>query len=438
MALGGAALGFALFAAGAQDADAPEGAEALNLPANVAILPHTDPSVRRATAIVDGTVITDTDVDQRLALVLAASQNKVGDDERQRLRLQVLSNMIDEALEIKEAAANKIVVEKDEINQTFARVAGQFKQQTPQFGAYLRTQGSSEASMKRQIEGEIAWRRLLGREVEPFVNVSEDEVRQVLKRLEAAKGATEYHVGEIYLSSNANNQEQVLANANRLVDQVRKGGSFVAYAHEYSEASTRAVGGDLGWVRAEQLPDPLSGTIQQLPQGQVSDPVPVNGGYSIVLLIDRRQVLTADPRDAVLALKQITLNFPAGITRETAEPKVAAFGDALKTINGCGQAETMAATVGAEVVANDQVRIRDLPPALQTIMAGLRVGEVSPPFGSLADGVRALVVCGRDEAETASTPTFEQIQSQMEEERVNLRARRYLRDLRRDAVIEYR
>lgn len=436
--LAGAIVGFALFAATAQDTDAPGAADTLNLPANVTVLAHNDPSVRRATAIVDGTIITDTDVDQRLGLVMAANQGKITDEEKQRLRLQVLSNMIDEALEIKEAAANKIVVGKDEINQTFTRVASQFKRQPAEFGAYLRTQGSSEASMKRQIEGELAWRRLLGREVEPFVNISEDEVNQVLKRLEASKGANEYHVGEIYLSANPTNQDQVLANANRLVEQVRKGASFVAYAHEYSEASTRAVGGDLGWVRAEQLPEPLSSTIQQLPRGQVSDPIPVSGGYSILALIDKRQVLTADPRDAVLALKQITVTFAPGATRAAAEPRVDAFTEALKTLKGCGDAEAVGARVGAEVVANDQVRIRDLPPALQTIMAGLRVGEASPPFGSLADGVRALVVCGRDEAAAAGVPSFEQIQSQMEEERVNLRARRYLRDLRRDAVIEYR
>ena len=46
-------------------------------------------------------------------------------------------------------------------------------------------------------------------------------------------------------------------------------------------------------------------------------------------------------------------------------------------------------------------------------------------------------VCGRDEASTAAAPNAEQIMAQLEEERVNKRARIYLRDLRRDAVIVY-
>ena len=430
------ALGALAAPGGAQDAPAP--ANPLGLAREVTILGHNDPSVRKATAIVNGTIITDTDIDQRLALVMAANQGRIAEDEKARLREQVLSNLIDETLQIQEAAANKIVIDRSEINATFTRVAGQFKRTPPDFAAYIRNQGSSEASMKRQIEGEMAWRRLLSREVEPFVSISDEEVKQVIARLTASKGAAEYHVGEIFLSATPESEAQTTANAARIVEQVRKGASFVAYARQYSEASTAAVGGDLGWVRAEQLPETLSSVVIGLQPGQISDPIPVGGGYSIIALIDKRQVLTADPRDATLTLKQLTITIPAGTSREAGQPKVDAFAAALKSMQGCGAAADVAAKIGADVVDADQVRIRDLPPQLQPIMLGLRVGEATPPFGSSADGIRAIVVCGRDDPEAAGLPSFEQIQSQMEEERVNLRARRYLRDIRRDAVIDYR
>ena len=47
-------------------------------------------------------------------------------------------------------------------------------------------------------------------------------------------------------------------------------------------------------------------------------------------------------------------------------------------------------------------------------------------------------MCGRDDPPAASAPNPEQIAQQMEEERVNRRAQRSLRDLRRDAVVDYR
>ena len=83
------------------------------------------------------------------------------------------------------------------------------------------------------------------------------------------------------------------------------------------------------------------------------------------------------------------------------------------------------------------VKLKDLPAALQEMMLPMQVGQATRPFGSLTEGVRVLVICGRDEV-NASMPSYDQVLAQMNEERVNLRARRYLRDLRRDAIIDFR
>lgn len=420
------------------DDNMPAPASSLNLPSQLTVFGNADPNVRKATAIVNGTIITDTDVEHRLALVVAANGGQIEGEEKERLRLQILRNLIDETLQIQEAKGNEIVITPEEINQTYARVASNFQRTSATFGEFLREKGSSEASIKRQIEGELAWRRLLGRRVEPFVNVAEEEVRAVISRLNASKGAQEYRIGEIFLSATPETLAEATANANRIVEQVRKGGSFVAYARQFSEASTAAVGGDLGWVRAEQLPDPLAAAAASLQTGQVSDPVAIPGGISIIAVVDKRQVLTADPRDALLSLKQIAIKFPAGATQASAAPRVEAFAKAMASIQGCGKANDVAATQDAEVVDNDQIKVRDLPAPLQQMLLSLQIGQATRPFGSLEEGVRSLVLCGRDEAGASSAPSFDQIYAQMEEERVNRRARRYLRDLRRDAVVEYR
>lgn len=426
------------FAQADDDSAAGAGDTPLNLPSNIQVYGTFDPHIRKATAIVNGFIITDTDVDQRLNLVLAANGQTVSKEEKDQLRLQVLRNLIDETLEIQEAKTNDIVVPAADINATFTRVSGQFKQTPDQFASYLTSKGASAGSIKRQIEGELAWQRVLNRKVEPFVNIGDDEVKGVISRLKASKGAKEYHVGEIYLSSTPTTDAQVHANVDRVMEQLRKGGSFVAYARQYSEASTAAVGGDLGWVRAEQLPDAIAAVLPQMQPGQVSPPIAVPGGYSIIALQDQRQVLTADPRDALLSLKQMTLSFPKGTTQAIAGPRVAAFADATQKMAGCGAAKDVAARFDADIVENDNIKIRDLPSALQAQIGAMSIGQSTTPFGSVEDGVRVLVLCGRDDPQETGAPSFDQIYSQMEEERVNLRARRYLRDLRRDAVIEYR
>jgi peptidyl-prolyl cis-trans isomerase SurA len=68
----------------------------------------------------------------------------------------------------------------------------------------------------------------------------------------------------------------------------------------------------------------------------------------------------------------------------------------------------------------------------------MQVGQSTPPFGTAEDGVRALVMCGRDEPANGNLPRAEALQGQIEQQRVNLRAQQLLRDLRRDAIVEYR
>jgi peptidyl-prolyl cis-trans isomerase SurA len=230
----------------------------------------------------------------------------------------------------------------------------------------------------------------------------------------------------------------VRANADRILQQLRQGAAFQAYARQFSEASTAAVGGELGWVRAEQLPDPLAAAIKTMPVGSVSAPIAIPGGYSILALEDSRQVLMADPRDATLSLKQLSVAFAQGTPRPTIEAKLQELVRATQSMGGCGGAEAAAQRIGAEVVTNDQVKVRDLPPTLQNTLLGLQVGQVTAPFGAITDRVSVLVLCGRDDPPAAGDVSYEQVFNQLTENRVNMRARRYLRDLRRDAVIDYR
>ena len=212
---------------------------------------------------------------------------------------------------------------------------------TQELDDYLASIGSSPASLKRQIQGELAWDRLLRRNVQPFVNVSEDEVNELFDRLQASRGTTEYRLGEIYLSANSANREQVLANAKQIVDQLARRQLRRLCAAVF-EASTAVVGGDLGWIRLEQLHSPRS----KPPRSRCSPaswsarskfPAAIRSCY----LIDKRQVGMADPRDALLSLKQISHRLPR---RALPRPKREQRGCRLhprpsSTMPGCGDAD---------------------------------------------------------------------------------------------------
>lgn len=422
----------------AQTTAVPTANNPFGIPQDFTIYGSDNPNERSATAVVNGYVITGTDIDQRVKLVTNSAETEVSEEELRRLRVQVLRNLIDETLKIQAAEQLEMRVNPAEVEQTYQQLAAQnFGQNPERMDEYLLSIGSSANALKRQIEGELAWENLLRRNITPFVNVAAEEVNDVLKRLNEAKGTEEFRLGEIYMGATSENREAVIQNMQRIMQQLEQGGNFQAYARQFSEATTAVVGGDTGFLRLATLPAEMANAARQMTTGQLVGPIEIPGGFTIMYLIDRRQVLTADPRDAVLSLRQISLAFPPGISNAEANEKIEKFGTFIQSMRGCADADRARTELGASVVANDQLNARDLPAQLQDILLNMQIGQTTPPFGSAEEGVRVLMLCGRDDPEDAGTPTFQSVMSTIEEERINKRAQRYLRDLRNDAYIEY-
>lgn len=423
---------------GAQTTAVPTSNNPLGIPQNFTVYGSENPNERSATAVVNGYVITGTDIDQRVRLVTNASEVEVTEEELQRLRVQVLRNLIDETIKIQAAQAQEIGVQRADVEQTYQQLAAQnFGQEPERMDEYLLSIGSSPNALKRQIEGELAWENLIRRNISPFVRVSAEEVNEFLERQEEARGTEEFRLGEIYMNATAENRDAVVQNMQRIMQQLEQGGSFVAYARQFSEATTAVVGGDTGFLRLATLPGPMADAVRQMQPGQLVGPLAIPGGFTIIYLIDRRQVLTADPRDSMLSLKQISIAFEPGTTEAQANARIEEFGTFVQSLRSCAEAETARSVIGANVVSNEGIQARQLPEQLQNILLNMQVGQTTPPFGSPEDGVRVLMLCGRDDPQDAGAPNFQTVMSTLENERIEKRAQRYLRDLRNDAYIEY-
>src|SRR3546814_6969074 len=96
--------------------------------------------------------------------------------------MQVLRNLIDEKLQIQEARSNVITIPEAEVEQTFARVAQNFKREPKDFAEFLKASGSSDTELKQQLRSELAWSRLPRRSVEPFLHDCDDVVSGIIER----------------------------------------------------------------------------------------------------------------------------------------------------------------------------------------------------------------------------------------------------------------
>lgn len=394
---------------------------------------------QRIVVLVNDYPISAYDVVQRLRLTIASIGGVQDESQFARLQEQVVRNMVDDRLKLQEAAEFDLVISDAEAEDAFRRQAASFNQTPEQFEMTLTQMGVSKQAYLDQMKPEIAWGEIVNGRLGRFANVAQEDVEQELERMRANAGQPEYHLAEIYLLvDNPRQEEQILQSAERIAAQIRAGANFEAFAQQFSQSSTAANGGDLGWMTADQLAPTLGTAVGSLDVEEVSRPIRFGGGYYILMVKDRRRVLEVDPLDVRLRVHQVHLPLDLAKTSEDEQIAIIDRIDELrKDTAGC---EDIARFAGAFETAQHgsigDLSLRDMPKDLRGLLADLEIGQPSRP-ARMADGFRIFFVCERLEAEV-QVPEFEDIVDQLERQKLSMMARRYLRDLRRDAVVDYR
>ena len=150
---------------------------------------------------------------------------------------------------------------------------------------------------------------------------------------------------------------------------------------------------------------------------------------------DRRKILSIDPLDTQVMLNQFMLKAP----RSENEADVKKFTDATLALGkspvNCESLESKVADFGAEPATSiGAVRYRDLPEVVKGPVEQAEIG-IPTDIISMDDGLHVLIVCDRQEP-VVQEPDFDAIYSQVEGQRLAMMGRRYLRDLRRDAIVD--
>jgi peptidyl-prolyl cis-trans isomerase SurA len=141
--------------------------------------------------------------------------------------------------------------------------------------------------------------------------------------------------------------------------------------------------------------------------------------------------------DELLDLKQVGYFFTNETTEETA---LAWYEHALARaaeLNSCKGLPAMVNDLG-EVLYRDlcEVSLKQLNPELRNILLTVPIGRATEPINT-PEGFIIFAICNRRMPE-AKLPSSDEIRNQIETQRIAMMGRRYLRDLRRDAIIDYR
>lgn len=156
----------------------------------------------------------------------------------------------------------------------------------------------------------IAWVELSADQVEDQVEVTEEDIEREYEArrtaLAAVAGESERReAAHIQISTSDRSMEEARARAAEVRKRLAAGESFAAVARDMSDdAATASDGGVLGEVTRGDLPEPMAEALFALEEGEVSEPVEVDGNLHIVKLkgIERREIPSLDEmRDRIAA-----------------------------------------------------------------------------------------------------------------------------------------
>jgi peptidyl-prolyl cis-trans isomerase C len=246
-------------------------------------------------AVVNGTVITEKDLDKQVGFLqqkLQKTGKSMTEADLAEIKRDALENLIDEELLYQAAVKEKTKVSDTEINQALGTIKARFPDEG-QFQDALSKTGLSEAALKSQLERNLTIDQFIDKQFVQKVTVSDKDAKvyydahpDLFKRPEQIRAShilirVDPHADQSQKDSSRKKMEAIQ-------QRLKKGEDFAELAKQYSEDPSSARGGDLSYFGRGRMVKPFEDAAFALKQGEVSDIVETQFGYHLIKVTDRK------------------------------------------------------------------------------------------------------------------------------------------------------
>ena len=384
--------------------------------------------IQAISAIVNDEVISRYDVQQRVQLIVSTSGIKPTQENISRLEAQALRSLVNEKIQLQEAEKLDVPSSEQEVGLMLERIANGSQMSGEEILELINSQGVRPDTLLNQIRAELLWNKIVRGRYGSYVNVNDDEVSIVYDRTIESIGRDQFEISEIFLGyEDSKEEEEANILANRLVEQLREGASFSAVAQQFSQSSTSGQGGYIGWVAEGQLDNEVINAIKNLDKDGISNPINSTSGYYIIRLNNITKAGGKNPLRNQYDLVSIIFN----------KENIQDANNFAKEFISCKRIDSLTEKYNEKEVNYIGKRIlSELPSDLHEELLNKDAGETLN-IREIGDNINLILICDRKD-DIGIQVSRESIEENIYSQKIGMMSRRYLRDLRRDAVIEYR
>jgi len=391
-------------------------------------------------AVINGQVLTQRDVDNRGRLFALSTGQTISPDLMSRLRPQIVRQLIDERLKMQEILTRHINIPPEQIADSIGNIESRNGMPKNALRDRLAQDGVALTTLIDQIRVQLGWMQVLREDVGATGHVTSQQIAQREAALQAETGKPQYLISEIFIPvADPRHSESELKFTQTIITQLRDGAPFPIVAAQFSQGQSALDGGSMGWVQEDALDPQVVTIVRQMPEGAVSNPIRVAGGYVIATVAGKRTV--GRQMGTLIALRQAFFPFDAPLNPQapTDQQKTTLqkATQASQSIHSCEALAALNQQLGEKHPTDPgTVQLERLNPQMRSVLSSLAPNQASRPLVS-ADGIAVLMVCARQEKNMAQqTPS--EIADQLVNDRVEQASRQLMRDLQRKAVIDMR
>ncbi len=391
-------------------------------------------------AIVNGEILTQRDIEDRARLFVISTGLAPNPDVMERLRGQLIQQLINERLKMQEILRRHINVEPEQIAEAIRTIETRNGMPENALRNRLKADGVSLTTLIDQIRVQIGWMQVLREELGARSRVTPLQITQREEALQREAGRPQYLISEIFVPVNDPRHDATeLAFTQTIINQLRNGAPFAIVAAQFSQDQSALQGGSRGWMQEDNIEPEVLPIVQKMPENAISNPIKVPGGYEIVTVLARRTI--GKQMGTILNMRQAFFPFSTQLdpSNPTDQQKLAlqkAIHES-QTIKTCEEMEALNTSLGNSRPSNPGLQVEErLAPQMKAVVDKIATGHTSHPLIA-PDGIALLMVCSREQRNLAQQ-TPGQIADQLMNERVEQASQQLQRALRRTAIIKIR
>lgn len=358
---------------------------------------------------------------------------------------QVTEALILERAQIQLAKEQGIKVETSVLDDAEQNIARQNQMDVARLHRQLESEGMPVEEFRNTIRQQIMVQRLRDRELDARVRVTEADVERFLAQKRDNPGADlQLHIAQILVavpeSADAQQLAGLMSRAQMIGEKARAGTDFSSLVREYSDASDRARGGDLGLRPAERYPVLFVDATRAVKTGGIAGPVRSPAGFHVLKVIDRK--VTGLPDDTIVQTRarHILLRPSAQLTETAAVEQLAQQRSRL--VSGQTDFATLAREISQDASAAQGGELGWAAPGMfvpefEEAMNRLAPNEISAPLVSRF-GVHLIQVLERKDVELSPKAQRDQLKQMVREQKMEEAYKRWIEEVRSSAYVEYR